>query len=148
MSKVIRRILETVTITVISSFPMYIIIIMNLFPANNFTYLAVFGISAVAFYILNVRVLRKHIMEAESILEYFTVNVLIWLAITAFSFYALEHFSNYVYTAFFGFTKAINALRVEKEWSSMIFWLVYLIEIIYIPAERKFVLRKVREAEE
>ena len=139
MMWLLRRILETAVITVVSSFPMYIVIIMNLFPVNKFTYLVIFGISALAFYILNVGVLRRHIMGTESGLKYFAVNIPIWLAITAFSFFALEHFSSYAYTAFFGFTKAVNALGVKKEWSAMIFWLVYLLEIIYIPAERIFV---------
>lgn len=144
----IRRILETAVITVVSSFPMFIVIILNFFPANQFTYLSVFGISAVAFYILNVGVLRKHIMETESALKYFAVNIPIWLVITAVSFYALGHAQGYVYTAFFGFTKAINALGIGKEWSTAIFWFVYLLEIIYIPAEKKFVIKKAQEAEE
>ena len=87
-------------------------------------------------------------MEAETILGYFAVNIPIWIGITAISFIALKYTEGYVYTAFFGFTKTVNALGVGKEWSTVIFWLVYLIEIVYIPIEKEFVLKKVQEAED
>ncbi len=138
----IKRFLETVAICLVSSFPIFFILLMEFIPPNQVTYGIVFGISAVIFYILSGISLKNSMFQLDSTAKYLTLNILIWLVFLVVSFLGMRLLPAQVYTAFFGFTKAINAFGISREWSVMGFWVIYLIEILYFPVMQIFVERK------
>lgn len=131
MPYLLRRIIETLFIIIISSVPVYILVSLNVIPSNKQTYFILFGSSAGIYYILTFKTLRAYINATHGI-GYFIVTNLFILAIQAGIAYLLQKYaSDSVYTCFFGFTKSLRALELTQTVASLIFWAIYIAEMIY-----------------
>lgn len=138
----IKRFTNLIGITVISSFSVFLILLTGFIPNTRLTYFFVFGISAAIFLVLNINGLRKSLFQTKKLLKYFLVNGILWAVLAATSFVCKAFLPGTVYTAFFGFTKMFNSFGVSVQASAIIFWVIYLFEIIYFPVERARALRR------
>ncbi len=129
---ILRRIVETVVIEVISSGILFILIMAGFIPSTRIVYIAVFGLSAVLFLELNSHVLYCHLRALEfNPRRYLAINLSIFAAIAGINMVMLKFYSGAVYTAFFGYTKPFRQLfRVSSLQSALIFWGLYLLVIV------------------
>ncbi len=131
-----RRIIESIIIMLISSLPVYIIYKMGFIPDTRLAYFIAFAIDAVIFLVLSFFVLPAHLMAVMgSIVRYLFVNVTILAAFAAASILMLHYkVSGDLYTALFGYTKVFAAFDVSTTISAVLFWFIYLAEIVLILA--------------
>ncbi len=131
---VMRRILETIGVMLISSGVIYWLIVAELIPETRESYVAVFSISAALFLVLSYINLCNHFWALKfNIKKYLIVNLFIFLLLAAIGFVALKYGSNAVYTAFFGYTKPFRQMfNASNLLSAIIFWALYLLDIFAV----------------
>ena len=127
---------ECVLTIVVSSIPVYMISVIGVIPVTNANYFLIFFASLIIFMILSFLHLSNYIMVVEETLPYILTNGVLFLMQFFGCVWALRVLPDVVYTAFFGFTKPFRAFGITPYNSALIFYGIYLLEIIYFPVEK------------
>lgn len=134
---VLRRIVETVAVMLISSLPFYFLAAYEIIPSQIIFYLLCFGTSAVVFLILSYICLRAHMLKVENTFDYFVMNMPLFIIQGLVNLYGLEYFSGDLYTALFGYTKPLRIFGVSPLYSAFVFYVLYFVVIVFVPVCRK-----------
>jgi len=140
-----RRFIETIFIMLASSLPIYLIAKSGFIPSNLLFYIILFTASAVIFLALSTAALRTYLVAVDDVKIYFLTNGILLIMQGLFCIAGLKWFSGDLYTALFGYTKALRAFGVGNVKAAAIFWFVHFIQIVIIPVIRAKVQKEIAE---
>lgn len=139
--RIIRRLFETLVITVIASVPAYILIKCGFVANTNSARGIMYALSACVFYLLHLYVLRKHLIAVGKTSVYLAVNFGIWALHGALCVIVKKYVGISVYETFFGFTSMFCYLYFPRKLSVTLIYLAYAAEIIFFPLDRWILYR-------
>ncbi len=130
-----RRIIEAIVISLVSSFVIYMLVIMQIIPSTYKGYVGGFGCAALIFLILNYIVLYAHFWAVKfNLLTYAAVNLSIFAFMVFINLIGLRCFSDNIYTLIFGYTKPFRQiLKLTPVCSAALFWVIYLVLMAFVP---------------
>ena len=149
----IRRLIETVIITLISSLPIYILLKIQIIYPSKFGSFLAFLISALIFLKLNAVVLKSHLMNMLNCKVYLKTNIILYI-IQVGVCYILMYFTDAnTYTALFGFTRVFfvfipllgKSPILRNVISAALFWVIYFFQIIYYFKKLSGVIEKITD---
>ena len=141
----LKRLEETVIISMISSLPIYILFRLGLVLTTKIEAFIAFFISAFAFYILNGLCLKRHLAHTLNRKMYLYMNLMLFAVQLAICFLCIGFGNIGTYVAFFGYSKLFRVFLPDPFSDSMayafvsagIFYFLYLGMILYFSLTAK-----------
>lgn len=133
----IRRMFENILINLLSSLPVYALVKLGILYSDKIESFITYSFCGILFLFLNSLVLKKHLFCVLDCRQYLIVNIALYVLQAGSGFACMYYADAEIYTALFCFARVFRPFVtcsspfVCNIISAVLFWLIYLAEIIY-----------------
>ncbi len=137
-----QRCLEMAFVVLVSSVPLYLLVVSGVLSSTKAAYIAIFGASSAIFLALSSVVLYRHFWAVDfDIRKYIMVNFSITAVLMAGNYITIIYaLGGHLDMALFGYTTPLRPVfqtfgvsdTASAVWSATVFWLIYIVLIALV----------------